>query len=75
MDFVSAPSNNIDSVGSPEVNDDCYDMFNDINLPAVPSPAKPDLKPAKLPQTCFILPGNKVFIDRILSPYPRTETK
>ena len=64
----SVPSSDKDGAGSLEINYDCYDKFNDINLPAVPSPAKPDLKPSTLPQTCFILPGNQVFIDRILPP-------
>ena len=63
----NAPSND-ENVRSLEVNYECYDNFNDMNLPAVPSQAKPDLKPSTLPQTCFILPGNKVFIDRILPP-------
>ena len=37
-------------------------------LPAVPVPAKPLLKPSVLKENCFILPGNKVFIDKVLPP-------
>ena len=49
------------------------DMFSleDCLLPAVPCPAKPLLKPSTLKDTCFILPGNKVFVDKIL---PASET-
>ena len=36
------------------------------DLPVVPSPAKPLLRPATLEENCFILPGNLVFVDRIL---------
>lgn len=37
-------------------------------LPAIPIPAKPLLKPSVLKENCFILPGNKVFIDKVLPP-------
>ena len=37
-------------------------------LPVVPAPAKPLLRPSTLSETCFILPGYKVFIDKILPP-------
>ena len=37
-------------------------------LPAVPTPAKPQLKPSSLESTCFVLPGYQVFIDKILPP-------
>ena len=35
-------------------------------LPAIPTPAKPLLKPSTLEENCFILPGNKIFIDKVL---------
>ena len=35
-------------------------------LPLVPRPAKPQLKPSTLTDTCFVLPGNKVFVDKVL---------
>ena len=37
-------------------------------LPEIQSPAKPQLKPSSLEETCFILPGNLVFVDKILPP-------
>ena len=32
----------------------------------MPQPAKPLLKPSSLTENCFILPGNKVFVDKVL---------
>ena len=37
-------------------------------LPAAPQPAKPLVKPSTLKETCFILPSNQVFVDKILPP-------
>ena len=42
--------------------------MDDDALPAVPAPAKPLLRPSTLQDTCFILPGYQVFIDKILPP-------
>ena len=41
---------------------------DDCMLPPVPQPAKPLVKPSTLKETCFILPGNKVFVDKVLPP-------
>ena len=41
---------------------------DDDALPAVPAPAKPLLRPSTLQDTCFVLPGYQVFIDKILPP-------
>ena len=38
----------------------------DNELAALPVPAKPLLRPSSLPENCFILPDNKVFIDKVL---------
>ena len=40
--------------------------FAETELPAIPTPAKPLLKPSTLEENCFILPGNKIFIDKVL---------
>ena len=40
--------------------------INEDSLPAVPTPAKPLLRPSTLPDTCFVLPGSTVFVDKIL---------
>ena len=37
-------------------------------LQVLPKPAKPLLRPSVLKDTCYILPGNKVFIDKVLPP-------
>ena len=37
-------------------------------LSAVPAPAQPVLRPSTLRDTCFVLPGYKIFIDKILPP-------
>ena len=37
-------------------------------LPDVPVPAKPMLRPSVLKENCFILPGNSVFVDKVLPP-------
>ena len=42
--------------------------LEDCFLPEVPSQAKPLLKPSSLQDTCFVLPGNLVFVDKILPP-------
>ena len=42
--------------------------LDDCTLPVVPMPAKPLLRPSTLQDTCFILPGYKVFIDKVLPP-------
>ena len=36
------------------------------DLPALPTPAKPLLKASSLKENCFILPGNEVFVDKVL---------
>ena len=38
------------------------------SLPTVPMPAKPLLRPSTLPDTCYVLPGNRVFVDKVLPP-------
>ena len=40
--------------------------LEDCMLPSLPCPAKPLLKPSTLKDTCYILPENKVFVDKIL---------
>ena len=37
-------------------------------LPSVPSPAKPSVKPSSLRDTVYVLPGNQIFIDKVLPP-------
>jgi hypothetical protein len=39
---------------------------DDYQLTGLPTPAKPLLKPSALEENCFILPGNNVFIDKVL---------
>ena len=41
---------------------------DDSVLPSVTAPAKPSVKPSTLRDTCFVLPDNKVFIDKVLPP-------
>ena len=36
--------------------------------PNLPSPARPLVRPSSLPETCYVLPGNTLFIDRVLPP-------
>ena len=45
-----------------------FNTLADSLLPEIPKPAQPLLKPSTLDNTCFILPGNKVFVDKILPP-------
>ena len=35
-------------------------------LPSIPQPAKPCVKPSSLRDTAYVLPGNQVFIDKVL---------
>ena len=42
--------------------------LNTTQFTSVPSPAKPLLRPSTLPETCYILPKNLVFVDKILPP-------
>ena len=42
------------------------------DLPLVPKPAQPLLKPSTLVDTCYVLPSNKVFVDKAL---PNSETQ
>ena len=44
-------------------------------LPCLPVPAKPLLKPSSLKENCFILPGNKIFIDKVLPQINETLTQ
>ena len=37
-------------------------------LPSVPPPAKPSVNPTSLRDTAYVLPGNEVFIDKVLPP-------
>ena len=37
-------------------------------LPTIVAPAKPSVRPATLGETCFVLPENRIFIDKILPP-------
>ena len=38
------------------------------SLPVAPVPARPLLRPSTLPDTCYVLPGNAVFVDKVLPP-------
>ena len=51
-------------------NESAIDDYSDTLclLPVVPRPAQPLLRPSTLENTCFILPGNLVFIDKVLPP-------
>ena len=40
--------------------------------PVIPTPARPLLRPTTLPETCYILPGNTVFVDKVL---PHSESE
>ena len=40
--------------------------------PVIPTPARPLLRPSTLPETCYILPGNTVFVDKVL---PHSESE
>ena len=42
--------------------------IDDDALSTLPLPAKPLLRPSTLTENCFILPCNKVFIDKVLPP-------
>ena len=46
------------------------DLFSieECLLPAAERPAQPLLKPSTLKETCFVLPQNKVFVDKVLPP-------
>ena len=41
-------------------------LMEDCLLSEVPTPAKPLLRPSSLQETCYVLPGNQVFVDKIL---------
>ena len=45
---------------------DNYEPLCHSGLPTVPTPAKPLLRPATLTENCFVLPGNLVFVDKVL---------
>lgn len=55
-----------DTGGAVSNLDDLSDT--DYLLPVVPKPAQPVLRPSSLENTCFILPNNMVFIDKVLPP-------
>ena len=40
--------------------------MEDCLLSELPTPAKPLLRPSSLQETCYVLPGNQVFVDKIL---------
>ena len=66
----SAPQSelNIDLCGTSAESCDLlpFPESEDNELSALPVPAKPLLRPSTLPENCFILPDNKVFIDKVL---------
>ena len=41
---------------------------DECQLQKLPTPAKPLVKPSALEDTCFVLPGNSIFVDKILPP-------
>ena len=70
--FVSsAQASSVMSQASPLLDEHlphAYACVEDDPLPAVPVPAKLLLRPSTLEDTCFILPGYQVFVDKILPP-------
>ena len=67
----SAQASSVMSQASPLLHEHlphAYACVEDDPLPAVPEPAKPLLRPSTLEDTCFILPGYQVFVDKILPP-------
>ena len=65
---ASSPASPVNSAGTMHATFDFPYAETEDQLPDVPVPAKPMLRPSVLKENCFILPGNSVFVDKVLPP-------
>ena len=74
VEAVNVAALDVNNVDVPDTTPTAMVDYSDRDclLPGIPRPAQPLVKPSTLENTCYVLPGNVIFVDKILPPTEQT---